>query len=257
MKKRKSKYKKWKLCIICGKAFFAKKDCETRNQLYCSIKCSGISQIGRKPTEKQLKALEKGRYKGKEIGGWKWKNKSKEKLSKSKRGIKLSKEHREALSKVKKGKPVPHLHTPEANKKLSEALLGKPQPWNRGKNHHNWQGGITELNWQIRNSLKYKNWRRLIHKRDNWTCQLCGKKGGKIHVDHKEKFAKILYENNIKTLEDALNCKEIWDIDNGRVLCKDCHEKTNTWGGGNFYNGKAKMRDKTFRDIIIKRKVKT
>jgi hypothetical protein len=43
-----TKYKKWKICPICKKKFFAKKDCKTRNQVYCSIECYGKSLEGKK-----------------------------------------------------------------------------------------------------------------------------------------------------------------------------------------------------------------
>ena len=226
-------------CQTCGKDFTSKKACKTRTPKFCSRQCYGKSLIGRKLTEKQLKALEKGRgwCKGlKGIGGWKWEEKSKKKLSKTKKGKGLSIQHRKALSKAKKGKPQPQLQTSEVREKIRKALKGKPQLWNRGENHHNWRGGITELNHQIRNSLKYKIWRREILRRNDYICQECMERGGRLNVDHKKKFAQILFENNVKTLEEALNCKELWNIENGRTLCRECHLKTDTWGGGKFYD---------------------
>lgn len=38
---------------------------------------------------------------------------------------------------------------------------------------------------------------------------------------------KIQEENNIKTLEDAENCEELWNINNGRTLCRNCHRGIN------------------------------
>lgn len=36
----------------------------------------------------------------------------------------------------------------------------------------------------------------------------------------------MLEENNIKTMEQALKCKELWDVNNGIVLCNKCHDLT-------------------------------
>lgn len=232
---------KIKECLLCGKKFIAKKDCLTRNQKYCSKQCFSKNQKGKKATEKQLKELKRGWgwNKGlKGIGGWKWKKESRKKLSKAKTGIKLSENHIKALSRAKKGKPIKHFieNKKIISEKISKALTGKPNFKIRGINHWNWQNGKTELNWRIRNSLKYKNWRRENFKRDNYICQECGKRGGRINVDHKKKFAQILFENNITSLEEALNCEELWNLKNGRTLCRKCHLKTDTWGGGQFYN---------------------
>lgn len=98
----------------------------------------------------------------------------------------------------------------------------------QGENHHNWKGGITSVNHSIRTSVKFKDWRTAVFIRDNYTCQECGKHGGWLEADHKKQFALILKENNIKTLKKALKCEELWDVNNGRTLCKECHKKTGT-----------------------------
>lgn len=48
-------------------------------------------------------------------------------------------EARERARKQKLGSTL----SPETRKKISEKLLGKPQPWNSQQNHHNWKGGIS------------------------------------------------------------------------------------------------------------------
>src|SRR3990167_4974364 len=115
------------------------------------------------------------------------------------------------------------IFTTEHRKNLSLA--------NRGGNGSNWKGGVTPLLDQIRILLEYKQWRKTIFERDNYTCQQCKQRGAELNVDHYPKtFAQIFYENNISSLDDAMNCQEFWDINNGRTLCKDCHKKTDTLG---------------------------
>ncbi len=137
-----------------------------------------------------------------------------ENLSKAVRGKKLSKEHKLKIGKAHKGRKH------NWGYKISKAL--------RGKNCCNWKGGITSVNEQIRHSFKYKQWRSDIFKRDNWTCQTCRKRGScRIEAHHSLKsFFQIKKENGIKTLEQALECKELWDVNNGITLCLDCHNLT-------------------------------
>lgn len=109
-------------------------------------------------------------------------------------------------------------------------------PWNKGKkyeaitgcNNPNWKGGITPLNQRVRHCLKYKKWINDIFERDNYTCQVCNKRGGNLEADHYPKaFCQIMFDNNIKTLEGAEKCNELWNIDNGRTVCMKCHNRAN------------------------------
>ena len=139
-------------------------------------------------------------------------------------------------NKGKKGvMPIPwnkgKIHTLGARKKMSISHSGKPMFIMRGKNHHNWKGGISPLYKKIQTSLEWKKWREEVFSRDNWTCVLCKKRGGKLHPDHIKQFAVIFYENKIISLEEARNCKALWDVKNGRTLCIPCHMNTDTWGG--------------------------
>lgn len=74
-----------------------------------------------------------------------------------------------------------------------------------------------------------KQWREKVFQRDNYICQHCFVRGGKIHADHIKPFSAILAENKIKTISQAISCKELWDIKNGRTLCIPCHKKTPTY----------------------------
>ena len=101
----------------------------------------------------------------------------------------------------------------------------------RGSNHPCWKGGISSLRQQIYNHFKYRQWRSDIFIRDNYTCQWCGrrsKKGNRIEIEahHIKSFFVILEEYQIKTLEQALDCEELWNINNGLTLCEKCHNLT-------------------------------
>ena len=97
----------------------------------------------------------------------------------------------------------------------------------RGSGHWNWKDGRSKFGQSIRNCDKYKIWRFEVFKRDSFICQKCGRteKRQFIEAHHIEQFYRILLDKNIKTLEQALACEELWDIGNGITLCDECHEK--------------------------------
>ena len=114
---------------------------------------------------------------------------------------------------------------------------GKKLPHLSGKKSPTWKGGITKLDKQIRNSSEYKKWRSDVFQRDNWTCQTCqgrSKVGKRVVLEahHIKTFKSILKDNNIKTLKESLDCKELWNKDNGETLCLDCHNLTKGWKNG-------------------------
>lgn len=57
---------------------------------------------------------------------------------------------------------------------MSKARIGKPRFNIRGENHWNWKGGVTPLINQRIQKLEWKNLRKEIYRRDNWTCQVSG-----------------------------------------------------------------------------------
>lgn len=79
-----------------------------------------------------------------------------------------------------------------------------------GKNSYLWQGGITNENRSLRNSKEYKHWREEVFKRDDYTCQVCGKRGCKLQAHHLENFAD--------------NPKLRFNISNGTTMCFECHD---------------------------------
>lgn len=68
----------------------------------------------------------------------------------------------------------------------------------------------------LKNTIEYKLWRESVFKRDNYTCQHCEKRGGKLNADH------------IKSFRDYSELR--LDLGNGRTLCEPCHYKTDNYG---------------------------
>jgi len=92
---------------------------------------------------------------------------------------------------------------PMYRKKLSDMKIGSKS--------HLWRGGITNKNKLIRSGVEFKIWRDIVFKRDEWTCCICGKIGGRIHAHHILNFSSHI---NLRFLPD-----------NGATLCRDCHRK--------------------------------
>jgi len=119
----------------------------------------------------------------------------------------------------------------------NKGLLGR-QPWmntsgllrKKGKDHLNWRGGVSSLVEKIKSLRKYREWRTSTFKRDNFTCQFCGQKGGTLHADHIKPFSWIMSDNKVTSILKSKKCLELWDISNGRTLCVACHKKTDTYG---------------------------
>lgn len=79
-----------------------------------------------------------------------------------------------------------------------------------GEKHWNWKGGITDENHKIRQSTEYKEWRKSVFKRDNYTCTNCWARWWILNADHIQPFS-LFPELRLV-------------IENGRTLCKECHD---------------------------------
>lgn len=181
----------------------------------------------------------------KTLSNYQPKNNLKKEMEK-KKYVKTEK-HRKHLSESAKGKPRPWLSEimkgennpskrPEVREKIRQSKLGqKNGMWKKefsiddrkkigekwqGEKNPNWKGGISRNNITERQlawySIEYKLWRKSVFVRDNFTCQLCREKGGKLHAHH------------IKSWRDYPELR--YAIDNGRTLCIECHKKTDTYG---------------------------
>ena len=100
-------------------------------------------------------------------------------------------------------------HSIKTKKQMSKSAIGD-------KNHE-WRGGISSVNSRIRRSIEFRLWREAVFARDNWTCQECGKRGGRLQPHHIKSFKEY------PELRLAL--------DNGKTLCLDCHKLTKNYAG--------------------------
>ena len=117
---------------------------------------------------------------------------------------------RKKISDKAKARPkrIGWQHSKATRKKLREAKLGDKNP--------QWKGGTYQRD---RFRLEHKLWREAVFARDNWTCQLCGERGGRLNADHIKSWALF------PELRTAIN--------NGRTVCEDCHKDTETYGKHN------------------------
>lgn len=130
-------------------------------------------------------------------------------------------------TKTKMSKPRPNRQgMPPWNKgmkfgPLSLELRIKAGEKNRGSNNPNWKGGLSPIRTKIRQSLEYRFWKEGVYKKCDNSCVDCGIKGdinsSYLNADHIKPFA-LFPELRL-------------DIDNGRVLCLNCHSKTDTYKG--------------------------
>jgi len=126
-------------------------------------------------------------------------------------------------------------HTQETKDKIRKILKEKGirplKPYiGRGEKSTNWRGGVTPFYELLRKSDQYIQWRMSVLVKDNFTCQGCGKRGGKLEAHHKKSFFDIIFDNKIKDLDSAYNCNDLWDVNNGETFCRICHLKTESWG---------------------------
>lgn len=79
----------------------------------------------------------------------------------------------------------------------------------RGEEHHNWKGGISSERDKEMSSFEYRRWVREVFKRDDYTCQCCGRRGSILNAHHINNYSS---HPELRT-----------DVNNGIVLCEQCH----------------------------------
>lgn len=155
--------------------------------------------------------------------GYRWTDEQKARFKEKCKGKRLSPEAIEKMRKTKTGSTL----SLETRLKMSGKI-----PWNyKGERHQT-------LYKKIRKSPEYNRWRLAVLKKYNYTCNRCHAIFNKnlskeLAAHHKDKlFINILADNNITTIEEAILCQELWDINNGECLCSKCHivEHKNMYG---------------------------
>lgn len=87
----------------------------------------------------------------------------------------------------------------------------------KGQKPKNWLGGKRWPSQIIKDDPRYARWRTAVFIRDNYTCQICGTRGGELNADHikaKTKYPELAFQ-----------------LSNGRTLCISCHRQTDNYGG--------------------------
>lgn len=84
---------------------------------------------------------------------------------------------------------------------------------NRGEDNARWRGGGNRFH-QTREA---RIWRRSVFARDDYTCQDCGQRGGKLNAHH--------------IIRVADNEDKATDVDNGITLCIPCHAQRHESAG--------------------------
>lgn len=82
-----------------------------------------------------------------------------------------------------------------------------------------------ELRTEIERMPKYSSWKRAVLEKIGEKCEICGSINN-LEIHHRKSFGSIVRMYKIDTIIKAFECDLLWDINNGSVLCKECHEKT-------------------------------
>ena len=91
----------------------------------------------------------------------------------------------------------------------------------QGPSHPSWRHDLSEdERARKRNVNKNRRWRIAVYKRDGYTCQVCGERGGPLNAHHLDGYNKFRPKRFL--------------VRNGTTLCKTCHTAFHSeFGRGN------------------------
>lgn len=164
------------ICATCGKEFYRKPSTIESEKVYCSVECH----------RKALKKYNKLRV-----------NKIKTKCAYCEKEIEI------VPSRLK------------YNERIYCSIECKNKGWSKyycGENSPNWNFQLSKSERIVNRKYdEYYQWRKIVYKRDSYTCKCCGdNKGGNLVAHHIYNYSE---NKQLRT-----------DIDNGITLCKECHK---------------------------------
>lgn len=112
-------------------------------------------------------------------------------------------------------------NTDSCNKCKGKKVSGELSP--------TWKGGVTPENIIQRGRVEYRDWRKSVFERDEYTCQCCKTIGGNLRGHH------IL---NFSDNEDLR-----FNVDNGITLCNKCHDFGQENSFHSIYGGKNNTKE--------------
>jgi len=180
----------------------------------------GLSNIGKHSNPETGRKISQTLKKMKHGVGKRLSDETKRKIGEAQKKYKKTELHRLHLSQSHKGKKLSQSHRQACSD--AQKRMGTIPPSRRGCIPWNYRGA-TPLAEAIRKTFEYRQWRSDVFKRDGFRCQRCGI-NGKIEAHHIKPFVQILIENRIMSIAQAIDCAELWDINNGVTVCSPCHK---------------------------------
>lgn len=83
-----------------------------------------------------------------------------------------------------------------------------------------------QLRKEIEAMPQYEHWRHAVFEKFDRKCIVPACENRNLEVDHRKSFYAIVREHGITNTIQAAECVALWDVNNGRPLCKPHHDQT-------------------------------